>query len=174
MGNTCSSCCCGSQLNQHQMSLLSCTLTSIWFRLEKSKSGLYEPLLQENEREAITELLHFLESKVQQLSQLPPHTHTLNRSQQHKLLWGRASSCALYASNFRQCRFTEISCLGLCRDNRKRYIFAKALHHLHESQPAYYIQMWDKWDAKRWIPFYCCFNRTMLKYKELPALPSVI
>ncbi|CAO0792430.1 unnamed protein product [Mucor circinelloides] len=41
MGNTCSSCCCG----------------------KKSKSGLYEPLLQENEREAITELLHFLENR---------------------------------------------------------------------------------------------------------------
>lgn len=31
--------------------------------LEQSKSGLYEPLLQENEREAIAELLQYLESK---------------------------------------------------------------------------------------------------------------
>jgi hypothetical protein len=29
-----------------------------------SKTGLYEPLLQENEREAITELLQYLESKI--------------------------------------------------------------------------------------------------------------
>ncbi|SAM07905.1 hypothetical protein [Absidia glauca] len=43
MGNTCSSCldCCGKQ----------------------SKSGLYEPLLQENEREAIAELLQYLENR---------------------------------------------------------------------------------------------------------------
>lgn len=31
--------------------------------LEKNKNGLYEPLLQENEREAIAELLQYLESK---------------------------------------------------------------------------------------------------------------
>lgn len=30
--------------------------------IEQSKSGLYEPLLQENEREAIAELLQYLES----------------------------------------------------------------------------------------------------------------
>ncbi|KAG2199753.1 hypothetical protein INT46_007030 [Mucor plumbeus] len=41
MGNTCSFCCCG----------------------KKTKSGLYEPLLQENEREAITELLQYLENR---------------------------------------------------------------------------------------------------------------
>jgi hypothetical protein len=33
------------------------------FTIEQSKSGLYEPLLQENEREAIAELLQYLESK---------------------------------------------------------------------------------------------------------------
>lgn len=31
-----------------------------WF-IERNGAGLYEPLLQENEREAITELLHYLE-----------------------------------------------------------------------------------------------------------------
>ncbi|ORZ13050.1 vacuolar protein 8 [Absidia repens] len=43
MGNTCSAChnCCGKQ----------------------NKSGLYEPLLQENEREAIAELLQYLENR---------------------------------------------------------------------------------------------------------------
>ncbi|ORZ21494.1 putative VAC8-vacuolar membrane protein required for the cytoplasm-to-vacuole targeting [Absidia repens] len=43
MGNTCSACqdCCG----------------------KKNKSGLYEPLLQENEREAIAELLQYLENR---------------------------------------------------------------------------------------------------------------
>ncbi|KAI9259396.1 vacuolar protein 8 [Sporodiniella umbellata] len=44
MGNSCSSCCsscCG----------------------KKSKTGLYEPLLQENEREAIAELLRYLENR---------------------------------------------------------------------------------------------------------------
>jgi vacuolar protein 8 len=44
MGNSCSNCCascCG----------------------KKNKNGLYEPLLQENEREAIAELLRYLENR---------------------------------------------------------------------------------------------------------------
>ena len=32
--------------------------------IERSRTGLYEPLLQENEREAIAELLQYLESTV--------------------------------------------------------------------------------------------------------------
>lgn len=31
--------------------------------IERSRTGLYEPLLQENEREAIAELLQYLESE---------------------------------------------------------------------------------------------------------------
>ena len=33
-----------------------------YYFIERNRTGLYEPLLQENEREAIAELLQFLES----------------------------------------------------------------------------------------------------------------
>lgn len=35
------------------------------FYEERSRTGLYEPLLQENERHAIAELLQYLESTLQ-------------------------------------------------------------------------------------------------------------
>lgn len=46
MGNTCSTCCCCCCCGK-----------------SNSKNGLYEPLLQESEREAITELLQYLENR---------------------------------------------------------------------------------------------------------------
>lgn len=78
MGNTfsnsccCGGCCCESKFFfncdiMHEPYMLKADFY-FFSEIERSKTGLYEPLLQENEREAITELLQYLESKFCQTS----------------------------------------------------------------------------------------------------------
>lgn len=57
--------------------------------VERSRTGLYEPLLQENEREAIAELLQYLESKYRLLIGFEPSLEltlfSFNRSKRYQL-----------------------------------------------------------------------------------------
>lgn len=71
MGNTssccaCTSCCCqdcfGSKPTNNQTRCIR-PIHTLSYAIERHRSGIYEPLLQANEREAIAELLRFLESK---------------------------------------------------------------------------------------------------------------
>jgi vacuolar protein 8 len=73
MGNACSCCsdCFGSKFyKKKRWRKQGCKQLS----LERNRTGLYEPLLQENEREAIAELLQYLESKSSRKRKKKHHT----------------------------------------------------------------------------------------------------
>lgn len=69
MGNTC--CCCSSKKKeslQHNKTFNWSKKIYFFNLANNNRTGLYEPLLQESEREAITELLQYLESKIYHFS----------------------------------------------------------------------------------------------------------
>lgn len=62
MGNCGSSCCKGSSFQPNIANLVSPPNLTATARLGRSRDGLYEPALADSEREAVADLLQYLEN----------------------------------------------------------------------------------------------------------------
>lgn len=126
MGNalsTLSSCCKGTvSLASSSEPARSGVLTA--FSPGRPKDNLYEPALADSEREAVADLLQYLEN----VCPLPPHTLTqvlITAARRDRFLFGRTSTSLMYSCLFRQCRPATKRQSHVCRNHRARYAVYK-------------------------------------------------
>ena len=99
------------------------SLAIVWPHLAhpagKNQNGLYEPLLEDREREAVSDLLSFLEN-VRGDHFLCNITLLTCVAQWCGLLHRCPSQSLNYFSLLWQCRLAKKCCIGICRDYRER------------------------------------------------------
>lgn len=80
----------------------------------------YEPLLLENEREAVADLLQYLESEYNNIARLLAAFELMSRSQYDQLFHGLAACGTYNALLLRQRRSSALGGSGLRRNHRER------------------------------------------------------
>lgn len=89
-------------------------------RLGRSRDGLYEPALADSEREAVADLLQYLEN----VGSLHPDDRdmlTIAPERRNGFFYWRALTITEHACIFRECRPAKKCQFDLCRNHRTRY-----------------------------------------------------
>jgi hypothetical protein len=116
----CGSSCCGGRFSR---AIKMGEVADLMRHTGKSRDGLYEPVLAESEREAVADLLQYLENVRSSLFESNrTSTYTVTAWRDGFLFW-RTSQSLKYPCFFRQCRSSTQCELDICRNHGTRYVY---------------------------------------------------